>query len=94
MEKSIGVTQARDQFKTIVDAVQHHGDKYVLNRHGKPAVVVVPMEVYESWKKQRQRLLALIHEVQEGNLEADPDEVMAEVLAAQRAIRAQKAILS
>ena len=88
MEKSIGVTKARDQFKTIVDEVQHRGDKYVINRHGKPAVAVVPVEIYESWKKQRERLLELVQEVQAGNPDAGPDEVMAEVLAAQQETRA------
>jgi len=89
MEKSIGVTKARDQFKSIVDEVQYRGDKYVINRHGKPAVAVVPVEIYENWKKQRMRLLELIHEVQEANPNAHPEEVMQDVLEAQQAIRTQ-----
>jgi prevent-host-death family protein len=89
MEKSIGVTKARDQFRTIVDEVQYRGDKYVIERHGKPAVAVVPVEIYENWKKQRTRLLTLIHEVQTANPDADPDEVMQDVLAAQQATRGQ-----
>ena len=89
MEKSIGVTKARDQFRSIVDEVQYRGDKYVINRHGKPAVAVVPVEIYENWKKQRMRLLALIQEVQAANPDADPEEVMQEVLEAQQALRSQ-----
>ena len=88
MEKSIGVTKARDQFRAIVDEVQYRGDKYVISRHGKPAVAVVPVEIYESWKKRRARLLELIHEVQTANPEADPDKVMQDVLDAQQATRA------
>jgi prevent-host-death family protein len=89
MEKTIGVTQARDEFRAIVDAVQYRGDKYIISRHGKPAMAVVPIEIYENWKKQRQRLLALIQEVQAPNPDADPDEVMQDVLEAQQAIRTQ-----
>jgi prevent-host-death family protein len=89
MEKSIGVTKARDQFRSIVDEVQYRGDKYVINRHGKPAVVVVPVEIYENWKKQRMRLLALIGEVQAANPDAVPVDVMHDVLEAQQAIRTQ-----
>lgn len=89
MEKSIGVTKARDQFRSIVDEVQYRGDKYVISRHGKPAVAIVPVEIYENWKKQRMRLLELIHEVQAANPDADPEEVMQDVLEAQQAIRAQ-----
>jgi prevent-host-death family protein len=89
MEKEIGATQARDKFSSIIDEVQHQGDKYVISRHGKPAVAVVPMQVYESWKQQRERLLTLIREVQAANPDADPDEVMEDVLEAQQAIRIQ-----
>ena len=89
MEKSIGVTKARDHLKSIVDEVQYRGDKYVINRHGKPAVAVVPVEIYENWKKQRMRLLELIQEVQAANPDAYPEEVMEDVLEAQKAVRTQ-----
>ena len=72
MEKIIGVTKARDEFRRIVDGVQYQGDKYVIQRHGKPAVAVVPIKVYENWKQQRNRLIELIGEVQAANPDADP----------------------
>lgn len=87
MEKEVGVTKARDMLRTILDEVQYRGDKYVVSRHGEPAVAIVPLEVYENWKKQRQRLLELIQEVQAANEDADPDEVMRDVLKAQQAVR-------
>jgi len=87
MEKVIGVTKARDEFRKIVDEVLYQGDKYVINRHGKPAVAVVPVQVYENWKQQRKRLFELISEVQAANPEADPDVVMQDVVAAQRVVR-------
>lgn len=90
MEKQIGVTEAREKFRQILDEVQYQGDKYVINRHGKAAVAVVPIEVYENWKQHRQRLIALIHEVQSANMDADPEEVMREVLHAQQATRSSE----
>ena len=89
MEKEVGVTKARDMLRTILDEVQYRGDKYVVSRHGEPAAAIVPLEVYENWKKQRQRLLELIRDVQSANEEYDPDEVMADVLEAQQAGRKQ-----
>lgn len=89
VEKTIGVTKAREEFRRIVDNVQYQGDKYVINRHGKPAVAVVPIQVYENWKLQRKRLFDLMRDVQAANPEADPDEVMQDVLAAQQAVRTQ-----
>lgn len=87
MEKRIGATRARDMLRNILDEVQYQGDKYVISRHGEPAVAVVPIQIYENWKQQRQRLVELIHDVQKANEGADPDEVMAAVLAAQQAVR-------
>lgn len=87
MEKQIGATKARDMLRNILDEVQYKGDKYIIKRHGEPAVAVVPIQIYENWKQQRKRLLELIRGVQEANEDADPDEVMAEVLAAQQAVR-------
>lgn len=89
MERTIGVTRARDEFRKIVDQVQYQGDKYIIERHGAPAVAVVPVDIYENWKKQRQQLLELIREVQAANADTDPDEVMQDVLAAQQAVREQ-----
>ena len=87
MEKTIAVTKARDKFRSIVDEVQYQGDKYVIERHGKPAVAVVPIQIYENWKKQRERLFEIINDVQSANIDADPDEVMKDVLEAQQAVR-------
>ncbi len=87
MEKEIGVTRAREKIREIIDEVQYRGDKYVISRHGKPAVAVVPIQVYENWKLQRRRLMELVQEIQAANPETDPDEVMADVLAAQQAVR-------
>ena len=87
MEKLVGATEARDRLRRILDEVQYQGDKYIIERHGQPAVAVVPIEIYEWWKQQRKRLLELVQEVQEANTGAEADEVMKEVLAAQHAVR-------
>ena len=80
MERMLGVTQARKLFSTIVDQVQHQGDAYIVSRHGKPAVAVVPMQVYESWKRQREEFFELIRKAQQ---EADLEPQEAERLAAE-----------
>lgn len=93
MEKTINVTQAREELRTIVDDVQFRGDKYVINRHGKPAAAVVPMHIYEKLKENRDELIAIMERVHAQNPDVDPDEVMRDVLEAQQAVRAQQARL-
>jgi prevent-host-death family protein len=57
MEKNIGIAEARGDFSRIVEQVQYKGRTYIINRHGKPAAAVVPMDVYQSWKKERRAFL-------------------------------------
>ena len=79
MEKELGITQARQGFGVMVEQVQYQGDTYIISRHGKPAAAMVPMVVYETWKRQRQELFDQIREMQRA-ADLDPDE--AEQLAA------------
>lgn len=90
METVLGVTEARDKLSEIVESVQYQNDAYIISRHGRPAAAVVPIEVYESWKRRRKELFAVMKQFQEASGEADPDEVMKDVLEAQQAVRAQE----
>ena len=86
MEKELGVTQARKEFGSIVEDVQYRGDSYVISRHGEPAAAVVPIQVYENWRRQRKEFFDLIRTIQSrANLEAEEAErLAAEAVAAVR----------
>ncbi|MDD5467985.1 MAG: type II toxin-antitoxin system Phd/YefM family antitoxin [Anaerolineales bacterium] len=90
MEKKLGVAEAREKFSDVVEQVQYQGDAYLISRHGKPAAAVVPIEVYETWKRQREMFFDAVRQMQEVNQNVDPEEVWADVLLAQQAIRANK----
>ena len=90
MEKTLTVTKARESFNNIVDDVENQGDKYIISRKGKPAIAIVPLTIYENWKRQRQRFFQLVDEVQEANSDANPQEVMTDVLEAQQSTRLGK----
>lgn len=87
MEKVTGVTDARNSFKKIINEVQYQGERYIVERHGQPAVAIVPISIYEQWKREQDELLELIKSCQESGGDSDPDEIMTQVLAAQQAIR-------
>ncbi len=89
MEKVLGITKAREEFSTIIEQVQHQGDSYVINRHGKPAAAVVPIQVYEELKRQRNEFFELVRRAQQ-EAELTPeaaDQLAAEAVAAIRAER-------
>ena len=87
MERRMGVTEARKQLARIVDEVKYKGENYIIIRHGQPAAAVVPMDVYRRWKQEREELFGVIREIQAANADADPDQVMKEVLEAQQSAR-------
>ena len=90
MEKMIGLTEARKQFSGIVNEVMYQGDTYVIEKQGKPAAAVVPMDVYEQWRRRRERFFDLIRDAQEQNLDVDAAAIMQDVLDAQQAVRSQQ----
>ena len=73
MEKELSVTQAREKFSDLVEQVQYQGDTFVISRHGKPAAAVVPIEVYENWKRQRRAFFDQIRQMQQ-RADLDPQE--------------------
>ncbi len=87
MEKELGITRAREELSIIVEQVQYQGDTYVINRHGKPAAAVVPMQVYETWKRERENFFNFIRQTQEqANLEPEEaDKIAADAVKAIRA---------
>ena len=89
MENKLGLTKARESLSTMVENVQYQGDTYIISRHGRPAAALVPIQVYQKWKKQRQEFFDLIKEFQNVSGDTDPDEIMRDVLEAQQAIRSK-----
>ena len=87
MERRLGVTEARKELARIIDDVKYKGENYVIVRRGEPAAVLVPIDVYYQWKREREELFDVIREIQAANAGADPDQVMREVLEAQQAVR-------
>ena len=89
MEKKLNITQARETLRDLVDEVQYQNNKFIILRHGKPAVALVPLAVYESWKSNRERLFELVEEMQASSGSTDPDQIMELVQEAQQAVRAE-----
>jgi len=79
MEKTLSITEVRKEFSRIVEQVQYRGDSYIIERHGTPAAAMVPLEVYEDWKRQREAFFDLLRQMQE---EADLSPAEADRLAA------------
>ncbi|MCJ7621878.1 MAG: type II toxin-antitoxin system Phd/YefM family antitoxin [Anaerolineaceae bacterium] len=89
MEKKLGVSEARREFSDLVEKVQYQGDTFIISRRGIPAAAVVPVQVYENWRRQRDELFQLIREMQD---EAGLDPEEAELLAAEAVAAVRKEV--
>ncbi len=53
-EKTIGAFAARRQFGKLLQDVMAKGDTFVVERNGEPIAAVVPVRLYEQWKRRRE----------------------------------------
>jgi prevent-host-death family protein len=89
MEQMLGVTEARSRFSELVDQVRYQGDTVTLLKSGKPAAVIVPVELFERWKAERSEAIAPMRHIQ-----ANVEETLSDEEAIALALEAQKSHLS
>jgi prevent-host-death family protein len=91
MEKVIAAFDARRQFGRLLNDVIAKGDRFVVERHGEPVAAVVPMEVYEQWKQQRDAFFENMRRIAE-RVNLSEEEAMERADGAVQAVRhAQRA---
>ncbi len=88
MERIIAAFEARRGFGRVLQDVLVRGDRFVVERHGEPVAAVVPIEVYEQWKKARRAFFARVRAASE---RAEMSPKQAEVLA-DEAVQAVRSI--
>jgi prevent-host-death family protein len=64
MEKTVSAFEVRRSFGQMLQDILARGDKFVVERHGTPVAVVVPIEVYEQWKNSRERFFETLRAAQ------------------------------
>jgi prevent-host-death family protein len=87
MEKIVGAFEARRSLGRILQEVAANGDRIVVERNGQPVAVVVPIDVYNQWKRSRAELFERMRKASEhASMEPDEaDQLAAEAIAAVRA---------
>lgn len=79
MEKTIAAFEARRQFGKLLLAVEGRKDRFVIESHGRPAAVLVPLEIYHQWLTQWERAFALMEQAAaSANLSEDDADALAE----------------
>ncbi|MBI2908969.1 MAG: type II toxin-antitoxin system Phd/YefM family antitoxin [Chloroflexi bacterium] len=90
MEKKIGAYEARRQLGRVLREVAGKDDMYIVEKNGEPVAAVVPMHMYEKWKKEREEFFDWMEEAaKRANME--PDEADRLAAEAVRAVREEEA---
>lgn len=82
MERTIGAFDARRQFGKVLNEVTAKGDAYVVERHGEAIAAVVPIALYERWKRDRAAFFDRLEAVaQRANVpEQEAEQLVAEAI--------------
>ncbi len=89
VEKTLAAFEVRRQFGQLLRGVEGRKDRIIIEWHGKPAAVLVPLEVYHQWLSQWDRAFALMEQAAAtAGLSEDEAEALAE--EAVSAVRAAK----
>jgi len=68
----------------LITAVEMRGDTFIVSRYGRPAAALVPIEVWQIYENNRERLHAFLAECQAEQAEKNPaktEQVIAEAMA-------------
>jgi prevent-host-death family protein len=77
-EKTIAAFEARRHFGKLLDEVSRD-TKFVVKVHGEKVAALVPLSIYEQWKREQETLLALMDEAAtNANLSSEEAESLAE----------------
>lgn len=86
-EKIVPAFEARRQFGKLLQSVIANGDKFVVKKNNEAVAAIVPMRVYNQWKKEREAFFDQMEEIAErANLSPEAAEKLA--LEAVKAVRA------
>ncbi|HEX8229244.1 MAG TPA: type II toxin-antitoxin system Phd/YefM family antitoxin [Chloroflexia bacterium] len=70
MARTVSSTDAKNKFGSLVNWVVENGEEIIVENHGEPAIVLLSIAEYESYKsyrevERRKRLLAELHELRD-----------------------------
>jgi len=82
MQTPIASTALRQDLTRIIDDVQYAGTQYVIMRYERPAAALVPIALYDRWKREREDISEALRDLRQNHPGSEADRAMAEVLLA------------
>src|SRR5215210_7109902 len=91
LTRRISAKEARSNFSDLLGSVRYSGDPVIVEKKGRPFAVLISPEDFERFQAiAKERFFETAREIQEGNKDADPDEVLRDVTEAVEAVRQEE----
>jgi prevent-host-death family protein len=93
MRKTISTQTLKTHVGEVVDSVRLRGDRYIIERRGKPVAAIVPLSVNEADERRRKRFFDMVDAIRQRTRDVPPeviDQAIEESIAEVRAERARK----
>ncbi len=87
MIKTTTAIRARKKFGQLLEEVFYRGDEFVIERAGKPMAVLIPIQEFEKWQKQREKDFMIFDKVRAKARGVKIEEVEKEVAEAVAKVR-------
>ena len=71
MLKTISAIKVRQNLGQVMNEIALKDDEYIVERAGKPLVAIIPIEQYQSMKKEREEFFQMLDDIREGMKKAD-----------------------
>jgi prevent-host-death family protein len=90
MGKIISAMKARQNLGQLLEEAFYRGEKFVIKRGNKPMAVLIPINEYEQFKRQRNEDFSIYDEIWELNRDIPMEEIERDVQEAVEEVRAKR----
>lgn len=87
MAKELTALKVRGNFEEILEDVYSKGEEYVIKKGKKSMAVLIPLDEFESFKKQREIDMKVFEKIRARTKTYSPEEIETEVKDAIKAVR-------
>jgi len=87
MLKTISAIKVRQNLGQVMNEVAIKEDEYIVERAGKPLVAIIPVEQYQSIKKEREEFFQMVDEIQKKAKKTDRHLIDREIEEAEQSYR-------
>ena len=87
MLKTISAIKVRQNLGQVMNEVALKEDEYIVERAGKPLVAIIPVEQYQSIKKEREEFFQMVDEIHKEAKKTDRRLIDREIEEAEQSYR-------